>query len=477
MAKRHPTRKPIARTCHVYVPACFDPIKHLPAPLHKHADSARYILHRIIWGNATKKRTLKDFVPLKFDYLREVIPDRIIKPLKLALQGSDVIECDGHYEEHRKSLGYKLGPECSTSPIVRVSLTNTTINKRVMANRRSEYKKVRLDVHRYLRTQLRSLEIDEEHALKIINDHEHCEVVKLPIQQIAQKECSFSVCRYGRVHTDLTRCTKKVRPCLHVKGERLVEIDIANSQPLFLALVLINYRKHGNTMYNVGTFEAPRSNPYRDIDDIIQETVSCNSQEEVLTAAPTVLLAYTTRKASNKETERQQPPSLTTTAQCPQQLPANRTTFLKADEERFVSLCEQGQLYEELMERAELPIRPWVKEQFFEVVFGKNSTQSAFKADFEELFPNVTAVIRALKRKDYRFLPQLMQNIEANFMINTVCRRLMNEIPEAPVFTIHDSILTTSQFADAIEQTMQQEFSRWGLTPTLRITRHGEKAK
>ena len=74
----------------------------------------------------------------------------------------------------------------------------------------------------------------------------------------------------------------------------------------------------------------------------------------------------------------------------------------------------------------------------------KNSVTSEFKRRFSETFPKVAEVIRQHKRKDYRFLSRLLQNYESTVIINRVCRRLMNEHPAAPIYTIHDSILTTS---------------------------------
>lgn len=125
------------------------------------------------------------------------------------------------------------------------------------------------------------------------------------------------------------------------------------------------------------------------------------------------------------------------------------------------------------MERLELPIRSWVKEQFFEYLYGTNSQTSPLKEAFAEQFPGVAEVVRVHKRKDHAFLPRLMQNIEANFMINTVCRRLMKEMPEAPVLTIHDSILTTEPFVEPIRAVIGEEFSRLGLSPTLHGKRYG----
>ena len=82
-------------------------------------------------------------------------------------------------------------------------------------------------------------------------------------------------------------------------------------------------------------------------------------------------------------------------------------------------------------------------------------------------------VVRIHKRKDHGFLPRLMQNIEANFVINTVCRRLMKEYPEAPVLTLHDCLLTTESHADLVARVMREEFDRLGLEPSLHVRDHG----
>ena len=117
-----------------------------------------------------------------------------------------------------------------------------------------------------------------------------------------------------------------------------------------------------------------------------------------------------------------------------------------------------------------MPLR---ESELFEVLFGSNRLKSRLKDIFDDMFPGVSEVIRVHKRKDYAFLPRLLQNIEANFVINGVCRRIMTEMPDAPVYTIHDSILTTRPFVGPIRQIMVEDFARLGLTPTLHEKDYG----
>ena len=463
------------KPCCIYVPENFDP-EVLPAELKRHADAARYFLHRIIWGQMSKKRTIDNYVPLKFDYLREVIPERVILPLKRALIAEEVIECDGYFIEGRKSLGYRLGEKCRKARIIRIAISDQVTAKKVRANRQSTYKKVRLDVHVWLRNKFKQLNVDLPLAVSLLSGHHRFELVKIPVEQIADNDTEFSVCRYGRVHSSLTRCSKRIRPALRVSGESLVMLDIANSQPLFLSLLIINFRRQGNKTFGYVTFAKNSTNQYRDIDKIIEETISSSTSIQESLTTPSIYTVYTTSNESNTEEQLLTQQDIRTTGVLPQVISVNRD-FLASDEQYFVTICEQGKLYRTLkeeMEEQEMPLLHRVKNELFKVLFGSNHLKSRMKDVFKELFPSVAEVIRVHKTKDYRFLPRLLQNIEANFIINTVCRRIMLEMPEVPVFTIHDSILTTRPYVEAIRQIMIDEFARLGLTPTLHQKDYGE---
>jgi len=474
-----PNKQNRKKLCWLNVPESFDPDAVLHDELKRYADSARYLLHRIIWGQVMKKRTIDNYVPLKFDYLREVIPDRIILPLKKALIEEGVIECDRHFIEGRKSLGYRLGLKCWKSQIIRVPVGDKATAEKIKTTRRAKYKKVRLDVHRWLRNQFKRLEVDLSLAMTLLAGHPRFEVVKLPVEQIAYSETEFGPCRYGRVHSSLTRCSGRIRPALHVSGERLISLDIANSQPLFLSLLIINFRRQGNNTFGYVTFPTNSTNQYKKIDKIIEDTIAHYSPIYTSVTSSILSTANTTRTASSKEEQTQTGQDNTTTEELPRDFSVNRD-FLTQDEQNFVMLCEQGKLYRTLkdeMEEREMPLRHWVKTELFEVLFGSNRFQSRLKDIFKELFPAVAEVIRVHKRKDYAFLPRLLQNIEANFVINTVCRRIMVEMPNAPVFTIHDSVLSTRQFVEPIRKIMFDEFAKLGLVPTLHEVDYGKSTE
>lgn len=53
-------------------------------------------------------------------------------------------------------------------------------------------------------------------------------------------------------------------------------------------------------------------------------------------------------------------------------------------------------------------------------------------------------------------------------MVNIIAKRISIEYPNAPIFTIHDSITTTAEYIDDVERIMTEELTKAiGYAPTL----------
>lgn len=134
----------------------------------------------------------------------------------------------------------------------------------------------------------------------------------------------------------------------------------------------------------------------------------------------------------------------------------------------YLSLCESGQLYDSLkpphMERADF------KDRFFiDVLFGADKHPSRIRKDFAAQFPTMAAVIRDLKKHDYARLAWMMQHEESTLFIARICSRLMKERPNMPLYTIHDSLVTTKPYFDFTRAVAMEEFYAVGVTPTFKI--------
>jgi hypothetical protein len=73
---------------------------------------------------------------------------------------------------------------------------------------------------------------------------------------------------------------------------------------------------------------------------------------------------------------------------------------------------------------------------------------------FEQIFPTVAKIITALKSRRYQDFPILLQSLEAQIILKEIALTVSKELPEAPLFTIHDSILTTEKYRAQVKQIM-----------------------
>ncbi len=104
---------------------------------------------------------------------------------------------------------------------------------------------------------------------------------------------------------------------------------------------------------------------------------------------------------------------------------------------RVSGTCRAGQLYDRLAQLMGI-LRESAKAEFIKMLYAKNGFRSTLKGLFERLFPKTAAYIFKMKSKDHRRLARQMQESERKFVIDTVCKRVVSEIPVASLqrFTI-----------------------------------------
>lgn len=112
-------------------------------------------------------------------------------------------------------------------------------------------------------------------------------------------------------------------------------------------------------------------------------------------------------------------------------------------------------------------IRKEFKESIFEnLLFGTNKTElSKVEGLFKEGFPNIFYVIRSIKTENYKDLSIMLQRKESEFIFSCV-RKIKKQIP---LFTIHDSIVTTVGNEKIVYDMMMSEFeNNFGLKPKIK---------
>ncbi len=78
------------------------------------------------------------------------------------------------------------------------------------------------------------------------------------------------------------------------------------------------------------------------------------------------------------------------------------------------------------------------------------------------------------KAYGWKELSREMQRAEARVMIDGVCERLRQELPEAVWFSIHDSIVCEPQHVGVVKAIIIDEMANIGLRPSLGDTDYND---
>ena len=474
----------------LYVPDTFDPEVHLPEGLRHLADYARFLLHSINVGRVHLRRG-NCLVYLKRDYLVKFIPKERFTAIRDALEESDVIHVRKFCVKGEMSYGYRLLDPHNQGFSLYQPTTQRLINK-IVRWRKRESDTLRHPVHRELRRYVKAITIDEQAALSSVQGTAFQQAAQVAmIRRIAEGDFFSISDKFGRFHSNLTNLKKTLRPFLRYRDSELVNLDIANSQPMVFCLLLINLLSNEGKLDNLIDYEFQRSsNAYNiEIDEEFLSSIGNKSCLDSLScfsceSSNNQLNQETGENKEKGEGEGEVIPILRRFERKPSNIINNanelrsanfsydKASNLADDVKEFIELCEQGILYDDLMRR--LNIRPSRRDCFkrlifAQVFFGKIKKTGRVRELFARDFPTVYKAINDLKRKDHHQLAYLLQAHESKIMIDIICRKILNELPGTFIATIHDSIMTTPDKADEVKAIMMREFQRFGLNPMIRL--------
>lgn len=382
-----------------------------------------------------------------------------------------MLEVDEAYVAGVTSKGYRLAARYQ-SPFRRTPCEDESVATRIRQRLRVQARSnMRLPVHQHLYGWYRRLEIDVPTARGIamtiespgrparrskpaVPPSRQPHIHQAAIDMIVNRDLGFSYCAQGRVHTNVTRLSRELRPTLRIAGQPLWNIDVRNSQPLILGLVIGGQRQGTQPLPLSRKFHYRPVNPYLAI-----PAVNGNGH-------PSTPATPTNTMSTNVHDEAEPIGETGLTAE---------GLALHEDERRYLQLCESGVIYEHLQKQSGLSKldRREIKQRFFQdIFFGRNQAISDFTRLFASEFPNVMAVIRQVKREDHAQRARLMQLFESSLVINNVCGRLMRDYPHVPILTIHDSVMTTPEHVGCVQDVMLEQFERVGLRPQLTVERN-----
>ncbi|WP_223606946.1 hypothetical protein [Chryseobacterium sp. OSA05B] len=239
----------------------------------------------------------------------------------------------------------------------------------------------------------------------------------------------------GRIYTNLTQLPKVYRRFVSYNDKKLSEMDVSNSVIFFMGILLENILDK----------------------DSIKELFNKDIYNNILNGESSFLLLMFYKSFENLSQRE---------VQLIQQLGRNGTFY---DEfvflfDEYFTFEEMRDLYEEDNEDSYVGTdkqkRKISKKQLLAMLFAKPiqylKEQEVFKMKFPELLDRIN------KFKDevgHEKLSYLLFQIEACFVLDVVGRIFNKEnYRNAPVFTLHYCLITTSDYVDKLEQVFNESF-------------------
>lgn len=197
-----------------------------------------------------KKKIKREYIPLSSKHLRTILGTRMAKDILDDLQSEKVIETDNQYFVGSKSKGFRLSSQFHHVNFKTVSITDKRFKRTLERIREKEYESLS-PLHKKMFEMIQSdFTYDFESAYKFLTkdflDYKHINTVAFQLYTLKENNFYFSTDnKTGRVFTNYTNMKKEFRSFLRDReNKKLVELDIRNSQPLFLASL---YNQHSNT--------------------------------------------------------------------------------------------------------------------------------------------------------------------------------------------------------------------------------------
>jgi hypothetical protein len=281
----------------------------------------------------------------------------------------------------------------------------------------------------------------------IVDEKEHFdnaidsgEDFKSMIRSFNEKNGNYKVSGLGkRFYNKISNLKKGLRQYLSYDGLELYEIDFKNSQPFFLLSVL-------TPSFWESTF------------DDSKEYLNLNRISNVL---------YDLNKGANKNNTISM-------------LRKNKGVQESISSLRYKKWVLDGTFYDEIQKHFHslypdsFNDRGETKIEMLRILFS-NPKKHGYELydpciEFGELFPDIYEVTKNIQLVQSNDLALILQRVESFLVLEVVCKKIHELHPDIPMYTIHDSILTTKGNEAVVRKIMVDEVLRWtGNTPQVEV--------
>jgi hypothetical protein len=252
------------------------------------------------------------------------------------------------------------------------------------------------------------------------------------IEKFERQEFYYNVDdNVGRFHSNLANIKRELRNFITYDGQKLVNVDIKNSQPLFSTLLLSrDFWRQGTSFMNI--FDIPSA--------ISLLSNSCRSS--------LIIIIMIVKSLDRSDIQL-----------------INNYTYSVAS----------GEFYKHMSDILH-PGAPFVKQRMKEMIFTVFFSSHRFigqpgakdKRLFAQFFPDIYRLFSLIKKNNHTTLSHILQRIESQIIVQNAPGRIAKENPNLPIFTIHDSIATTVGNEEYVKNIIVEEvFKLTGLNANV----------
>lgn len=262
------------------------------------------------------------------------------------------------------------------------------------------------------------------------------------IKEWHKKEWNFSIKPEtdNRLHTTLTRTNRVLRKYIHYNGESLGAVDMKTSQPYFLVAILKGIiQKNREYLLRIGVLDIIDN-------EILEKLFELNiCVKNARLFADFVLNNDLYEKLIDL---------------IPIKYQAGKP---------FRMVWPNGQYGVPKVEKLYNSERDLMKEVVLEVLNGSVRSKKPEVVAFKKLFPCIGKVLRCLDDSGVQVF-RLLSYVEAYCLLDEVASFISEEFKDIPLFSIHDSLVTTERHLTMLAKEMTYALQQiTGLKPNLTI--------
>lgn len=436
----------------IYLPTNLDLEADVEGFNKNYIEKYQWIIHTVLHQGYKTEKSFGGYVNLSQQILRRFIGERYCTEVLSQLENSGIIKINKKYSANNFSMSYSLTEKYHGSEIKSVDFTGSKAVKYIYKinnyNRKCLQTYLKTPVIEQLYKNVFKVDIDEERATEYLNflkaeekvNEEQYIVGKMAIENISNKDEKyfFTVDEpTGRVYHPIANCPRYIRKFLSHNGQQLIQIDVANCQPMLFIPMLKEYfgKKEAENSYLTDS----NTNYTYDISTILSPYVETSTNN----------ISYSDNN-------------------------------LPDDVTRYIDKCSTGMFYEDLMQEFDIPVseRNYFKKEFFGKIFFSQlhrKWEYDLAKKFRNIYPNVYKAVLWYKQKNHADLPIKLQSIESSIIINGVCAKITAEnTPDSMPFfcSVHDCIVCLEENVGYIKKLLENELKTvMGFIPKVKVSR------